>query len=149
LNSRLDELQAAVLRVKLPYLDQENARRREIAQRYTEALRNTGLILPGCSPEVTHVYHQYVVRTPRRDALQKHLRQSGIHTLIHYPVPVHLQPAYQGRLAIAQCLTRTEDLAKEILSFPMYPELSWDQVDAVIHRSISADFLKQSASGRH
>jgi len=128
LNSRLDTLQAAILRVKLRYLDAENARRRELAQRYTELLAGADVRLPAARPDVAHVYHQYVIRSARRDALQAHLRQQDIGTLIHYPVPVHLQPAYAGRIPIGDGLPETEAAAREILSLPMFPELGEEQV---------------------
>jgi dTDP-4-amino-4,6-dideoxygalactose transaminase len=128
LNSRLDTLQAAILRVKLRYLDAENARRRELAQRYSELLAGADVRLPMARPDVTHVYHQYVIRAARRDALQAHLRGLGIGTLIHYPVPVHLQPAYAGRIPVGAGLPETEAAAREILSLPIFPELSCEQV---------------------
>jgi len=131
LNSRLDTLQAAILRVKLRYLDAENERRRALARLYTELLQETDLRLPIERPGVRHVYHQYVVRSGRRDALQARLRERGIGTLIHYPVPVHRQPAYAGRLPFAGELPHTEAAAAEILSLPMFAELSDDQVRAV------------------
>ena len=96
-NSRLDELQAAFLRVRLTYLEAGNRRRAAIAAAYTAGLQHTGLLLPAQRPGTTHVYHQYVVRHPDRDALQARLRDRGIATNVHYPVPVHMQPAYQGR----------------------------------------------------
>jgi dTDP-4-amino-4,6-dideoxygalactose transaminase len=129
-NSRLDELQAALLRVKLRHLDEENARRRDLARRYDALLGDAELILPCQRPEAIHVYHQYVVRTPRRDALRASLREHGVGTLVHYPVPVHLQPAYAGRVA-SSALPCTEAMAAEILSLPMYPELSAEQVQVV------------------
>ena len=130
-NSRLDELQAAVLRVKLRYLDQENARRREIAEKYARLLADTGLVLPTCRPQAEHVYHQYVVRTSHRDSLQRYLREAGIGTLIHYPQAVHQQPAFAGRLLTSGRLTHSEQAAAQVLSLPMYPELSDDHVGAV------------------
>lgn len=129
MNSRLDELQAAVLRVKLRYLDRENERRRQLAAAYGEALDGAGLILPRCSDTV-HAWHQYVIRSVQRDRLRAFLRDHGVGTLIHYPLPVHLQPAYRDRLRHTT-LARTEEVAAEIVSLPMYPELSLDQVDAV------------------
>ena len=128
LNSRLDELQAAILRVKLRHLDAENARRQHIAAEYDRLLAESGLKLPQVRPGVKHIYHQYVVRTADRDDLQAHLRTRGIGALIHYPVPVHLQPAYAGRLPGAGFLPETEAAARQVLSLPMYPELSGDQV---------------------
>jgi dTDP-4-amino-4,6-dideoxygalactose transaminase len=126
LNSRLDEIQAAILRVKLPHLDEENISRRKIAETYHSVLAASGLILPSVDPEATHVYHQYVIRVENRDSLRTHLRGKGIGTLVHYPVPVHLQPAYAGRLFEKPSLLRTEEAAKQVLSLPMYPELTTD-----------------------
>jgi dTDP-4-amino-4,6-dideoxygalactose transaminase len=134
-NSRLDELQAAVLRVKLRYLDQDNSRRRKIARYYDEALAGRqGLRLPQASAEAKHVYHQYVVRTAARDSLQAWLLEHGISTLVHYPVPVHQQPAYAGRIKITNSLRETELAAQEILSLPIFPELSAEQLETVTDR---------------
>ncbi len=200
-NSRLDELQAAVLRVKLPHLDADNAKRVRIAAQYDAGLAGTRLVLPGAgrpealdsrhwttdhglratdhglrttdhgaetsdhgpqtmdcglrttdhrspitdraSPSASrcpHVYHLYVVRSERRDALQAHLKGQGIGALIHYPVPVHLQPAYRGRIPIGAGLPETERASREVLSLPMYPELTEDEVKTVIEaiRSFAA-----------
>jgi dTDP-4-amino-4,6-dideoxygalactose transaminase len=130
-NSRLDELQAALLRVKLEYLEIENIRRIAVAARYTAALTDSSLILPTCRVGARHVYHQYVVRSQQRDALQTYLAAQGIGTLVHYPKAVHQQPAYQGRLAIAGTLPYSERAAEEVLSLPIYPELTDEQVDSV------------------
>jgi len=116
-NTRLDELQAAILRVKLRYLDADNDRRRTLAAIYNEALFGVAPI-PIESLDTEHVYHLYVIRHPQRDALMKHLAERGIGTAIHYPVPVHLQPAYRGRLGDVGSLPETERAAKEILSLP-------------------------------
>jgi dTDP-4-amino-4,6-dideoxygalactose transaminase len=132
LNSRLDELQAAVLRVKLPCLDAENECRRTIAGIYSSLLGDSGLILPKASPAVSHVYHQYVIRTPRRDALRTCLREKGIGTLVHYPVPIHRQPAYAGRFRETKPLPRTEEIAGQVLSLPIFPELHIDQARRVV-----------------
>jgi dTDP-4-amino-4,6-dideoxygalactose transaminase len=128
LNSRLDELQAAILRVKLRYLDAENARRRALAAEYDRLLADASIRTPTTRTDVSHVFHQYVIRSCRRDALQAYLRSQGIGTLIHYPAPVHAQPAYAGRIFIGDGLPHTEAAAKEILSLPMFPELSDEQV---------------------
>jgi dTDP-4-amino-4,6-dideoxygalactose transaminase len=130
-NSRLDELQAAILRVKLPYLERENARRRELAHLYTQLLASTGLTTPTSPPGVEHVYHQYVVRAPQRDALRGHLRRQGIGTLIHYPQAVHQQPAYKGRLSCGENLLQSERAAAQVLSLPIYPELDVGQATLV------------------
>ncbi len=140
LNSRLDALQAAILRVKLRYLDAENARRRELARLYSELLAGSSLRLPVERGEVRHVYHQYVVRSSRRAALQAHLAATGIGTLIHYPVPVHLQPAYAGRLPLPAPLPHTEAVAREILSLPMFPELSEAQARQVAAACLDGGF---------
>lgn len=131
LNSRLDELQAAILRVKLRYLEEENGRRQALAAIYDKTLAPTSLILPRCASNATHVYHQYVVRTPHRDVLREFLAEQGIGTLIHYPVPIHQQPAYLERLRCAGPMVHTDRIANEILSLPMYPELSPDAVRRV------------------
>jgi dTDP-4-amino-4,6-dideoxygalactose transaminase len=133
INSRLDELQAAILRVRLRYLDAGNRRRAAIAASYDAGLGHTGLVLPLKRAGATHVYHQYVVRHPDRDRLQDGLKKKGIGTNIHYPVPVHRQPAYAGRFdAAAGGLRRTDDVASQILSLPMYPELSDAMVENII-----------------
>ena len=123
-NTRLDELQAAILRVKLRHLDDDNARRRAIAKRYDEALTAIPVVRDG----VEHVYHLYVITSGRRDALQQHLRERGIGALVHYPVPVHKQPAY----ATNDSLPNTERAAATVLSLPMYPELKPDEQEQVI-----------------
>ncbi|HKE41360.1 MAG TPA: DegT/DnrJ/EryC1/StrS family aminotransferase [Casimicrobiaceae bacterium] len=130
-NSRLDELQAAVLRVKLVYLDCDNQRRREIAALYAAGLAGEGVTLPAVHDGAEHVYHQYVVRSSKRDALQDYLQLKGIATLVHYPVPVHLQPAYAQRVARGG-LTFSERAAGEALSLPMYPELQNGDVERVV-----------------
>ena len=131
-NSRLDEVQAAILRVKLRYLDQDNLSRARIAEMYQTGLSGCRLILPSVREETTHVYHLYVVRASRRDELQQHLKDGGVATLIHYPMPVHMQPAYRGHLAGPDNLLQAELAAQEILSFPMYPELEEAEVQKVI-----------------
>ena len=131
-NSRLDEVQAAILRVKLRHLNRDNAARAAIASMYRDGLNGCGMSLPTCRQAATHVYHLYVISTPRRDALKQHLKDHGISALIHYPVPVHLQPAYQGRLADGDDLLETERAAGEVLSLPIYPEFSRTDVQLVI-----------------
>lgn len=132
LNSRLDEIQAAILRVKLNHLSQDNRKRTAIAQKYTEGLAGSGVDTPNVGNQVSHVFHQYVIRTEQRDELRKQLRADDIVTLIHYPVPVHEQPAYRGRISLPVPLPHTEAIARQILSLPIYPELTTDEVDAVI-----------------
>lgn len=134
-NSRLDEVQAAILRVKLQYLDRQNDRRREIAAAYDKALAGTGLTPPVRRPGAHHVFHLYVLRHPQRDDLMFSLKARGIGTGIHYPVPVHAQPAYAGRTALgpANC-AETARAAQEVFSLPMYPELG----DAAVARVCGA-----------
>lgn len=130
INSRLDEIQAAVLSVKLRYLDQWNAARRRLAERYTARLR--GVQTPRVRPGAEHVYHLYVVRTPRRDALRAFLAERGVGTGLHYALPTHLQPAYRDLGVQAGSLPVTEQQAAEVLSLPLYPELTPAEVDRVI-----------------
>ena len=131
-NSRLDELQAAVLRVKLRHLDRDNRSRQELASFYDHSLREYQLMQPKVRPEATHVYHLYVIRTSERDDLQAFLRTREIGALIHYPVPVHQQPAYCRRLRGVDKLPETERVAREVLSLPIYPELNSDEADQVV-----------------
>jgi dTDP-4-amino-4,6-dideoxygalactose transaminase len=133
INSRLDELQAAILRVRLPYLDGGNQRRAAIAAAYDVGLANIGLTLPLQRSSSTHVYHQYVVRHPDRDRFRARLTDKGIGTNIHYPVPVHRQPAYAGRcVSDPNGLGTTDAVASQILSLPMYPELSDAMVATIV-----------------
>jgi dTDP-4-amino-4,6-dideoxygalactose transaminase len=133
-NSRLDPLQAAVLRAKLPHLDQENDRRREIAARYTAALP-TSLRLPTAAPGTRHVFHQYVARTPRRDEFRRHLDLHKVPTSVLYPQAVHQQPAYAGRLPIGpDGLSSTEVTVREIVCLPIHPQLD----DAALEQVIGA-----------
>jgi dTDP-4-amino-4,6-dideoxygalactose transaminase len=131
-NSRLDEMQAAILRIKLRYLDADNERRRQLAAYYTKRLANSVLVLPLTREGAEHVYHLYVVKTATRQKLIAHLAANKIHAGIHYPVPVHLQPAYAARVATARSMKVTEQLAHEVLSLPIYPELTFEMADQVI-----------------
>ena len=133
INSRLDAIQAAVLGVKLRTLAADNARRQTIADRYDAGLAGLPLALPARRSDATHVFHQYVIRLAERDALRDRLRAAGIGTGIHYPVPVHRQPAYSGRLASGPSgLGVTERAAPQILSLPIYPQISDEALDRVI-----------------
>jgi dTDP-4-amino-4,6-dideoxygalactose transaminase len=133
INSRLDAIQAAILGVKLGTLTADNARRQTIAARYDAGLAGLPVALPVRRPNATHVFHQYVIRLAERDALRNRLRASGIGTGIHYPVPVHRQPAYSGRLTCGPSgLGVTERAAPQILSLPIYPQLVDEAVDRVI-----------------
>jgi dTDP-4-amino-4,6-dideoxygalactose transaminase len=131
-NSRLDEIQAAILRAKLPRLESDNPRRRQIAHRYAVTFAALGIGVPRVSPDVEHAYHQFVIRTPNRDGLQAFLEKTGIGSAIHYPVPVHRQPAYRDRRLTAGALPFTESLCDEILSLPIYPQLTDVEVERVI-----------------
>lgn len=130
-NHRLDSVQAAILRVKLNYLDEWTASRRRLAGVYNQLLADSDLGLPAELPGYQHVYHLYVIRSQNRDLLQNHLKERGIGTAIHYPNPVHLQPFYSngqdrhGQFPIA------EKICAEILSLPMYPEMTEEQVEIV------------------
>ncbi|MFO7633074.1 MAG: DegT/DnrJ/EryC1/StrS family aminotransferase, partial [Caldilinea sp.] len=121
-NSRLDELQAAILRVRLCHLDADNAARRQIAAIY-DALLPAKVRKPIERPDCHHVYHLYVIQRADRDLLRARLAEQGVGAGIHYPVPVHLQPAYQEHQVRAQSLRVTEMAAREVLSLPMYPTL--------------------------
>ncbi|OPY27800.1 MAG: UDP-4-amino-4-deoxy-L-arabinose--oxoglutarate aminotransferase [Methanocella sp. PtaU1.Bin125] len=130
-NSRLDELQAAILRVKLRHLDEDNGRRRTIAGQYCRLLDGKGYVLPIERKGVEHVYHQYVLRTVRRDRLKEYLADHGVGTAVHYPVPVHLQPAFAGMRIRRLPLGVTENICGQILSLPMHPYLSTAEVENV------------------
>jgi dTDP-4-amino-4,6-dideoxygalactose transaminase len=134
MNSRLDELQAAVLGVKLAYLDEHNARRRHLAERYRTGLLGRGVpvTLPREESSSHHVFHLYVVRHPRRDRLREHLDRCGIGTLVHYPIPVHLQHAYRDLGYRPGSLPHTEQAAREVVSLPMYIGLTEAQVEQVV-----------------
>jgi dTDP-4-amino-4,6-dideoxygalactose transaminase len=143
-NSRLDELQAAVLRVKLRYLAEDNAKRRAIAARYTNAFSDLPLIAPTVRPGCEAVFHLYVLRARHREEMKSWLAENNIVAGIHYPVPVHRQPAYIERFGGLR-LPVVETIADQILSLPIYPELRDDQVERVIdsvrkyHRAEAAD----------
>jgi dTDP-4-amino-4,6-dideoxygalactose transaminase len=130
LNSRLDELQSAILRVKLAHLTAWNQRRREIAALYYDLLNDTSLVLPEAPNDGDHVYHLYVARHPERQRVMRELHERGIGTVIHYPIATHLQPIY-SHLAAPGSLPVTEQLCDDIFSLPIYPELTDDEVRAV------------------
>lgn len=132
-NSRLDTLQAVVVNTKLKYLDEGNAKRRAAAARYTKGLSGIAQVTtPPVMPGVEHVYHLYVIRVPRRDELMEHLKTRGIPTIIHYPIPIHLQEAYADAGWTKGQFPVTERYADEIVSLPMFPEISAEQIDAVV-----------------
>ena len=131
-NFRLDEIQAGVLRVKLHYLEARNQRRRDIAAFYSERLAPLGVRPPRVDADEVPVYHQYVVRTPRRDALRSHLQAAGIETAIHYPTPLHRQAAWARAYGEAGNFPRAERLAGTILSLPVFPDLTDAEVERVV-----------------
>jgi dTDP-4-amino-4,6-dideoxygalactose transaminase len=137
-NSRLDELQAAVLRVKLHYLEKWNSARRERAKRYHQLFTNAALLsclkLPEVAPGNSHVFHQYVIRTQQRDKLRHYLKEKGVDTEIYYPVPLHLQACYQDLGHREGDFPESERLAKEALALPIYPELTDHQQSYVVEQ---------------
>jgi dTDP-4-amino-4,6-dideoxygalactose transaminase len=130
-NSRLDEIQAAVLSVKLPLLNEHNKKRHEIAMRYMAEIKNPNIILPSINA-VPNTWHLFVIRCKNRDALQKHLFENGVETIIHYPIPPHLQKAYKGRNLIYGKLPITEMQANEVLSLPLHQAMSEAEIETVI-----------------
>jgi len=130
-NSRLDEIQATTLRVKLKHLDRWNDKRRELAQLYARLLNDSKVIIPVEKDYAKHVYHLYVIRAQGRDRLQQHLLQNEVQTQIHYPIPVHRQKAYSG-LTVSSSLPATEMICREILSLPMNPFLREDEAFTIV-----------------
>ncbi|EQA61059.1 DegT/DnrJ/EryC1/StrS family aminotransferase [Leptospira alexanderi] len=131
-NSRLDELQAAILRVKLRNLNSDNGKRRTIATEYDQGLQGKAVKVPAKNPNSEHVYHLYVIQVDRREELILRLKSEKIFPGVHYPIPIHLQPAYLGKIKTASSMKVTEDLSRTVLSLPMYPELPSDDVQKVI-----------------
>ena len=131
-NRRLDNIQAAILRVKLKRLDNWNEARRCAAILYSELLADTDLILPYCASYAEHIYHLYVIRTTKRDNLQTFLKTKGISTGIHYPIPVHQQKAYEYLKYNKGDLPITEQYASEFLSLPMFPEITEEQIYYIV-----------------
>lgn len=129
INSRLDEIQAAILRVKLKHLNEWNSKRRENAKSYNELLSEAKIITPA-EKNAKHAYHLYVIRCKERDALKQYLLKNEIQTLIHYPTPVHKQKAYKD-LSSSYRLPITEEICKEILSLPMFPQLTKKEIESV------------------
>ena len=131
LNSRLDEIQAAVLGVKLKYIDAENNRRREIAKRYIAEIKNPNIILPeNPESEAEHVWHVFIIRTAEREKLQNYLTEKGVQTLIHYPIPPHKQEAYKEWNNLSFPIS--EKIHEEVLSLPISPVMSDDEVTEII-----------------
>ena len=130
INSRLDEIQAAILDVKLPNLDKDNARRREIAKYYRENIKNTKIILPQTYNENAHVWHVFVVRTNNRESLQRYLEDNGIQTNIHYPTAPHKQECYKEISSLS--LPITEKIHKEVISLPISPVMTGEEIKKIV-----------------
>jgi dTDP-4-amino-4,6-dideoxygalactose transaminase len=143
-NSRLDAVQASVLLEKLRHLDAWNERRREIAETYRERLSEAGVVLPVEADGRRHVYHLFVVRVAERDAFRARLSQAGVSTLVHYPRPVHLHPAYSQLRGTERRLAESERASGEVVSLPLFPELTDHEIEAVI-RAVQ-DAARSSAS---
>ncbi len=139
-NSRLDEIQAALLRVKLRHIDEWNSRRREIAAIYTDALKDY-VRTPIVDEGNTHIFHQYTIRTEKRDELREHLSNKGIATAIHYPVPLHMQPVFQSLGYKEGMFPVAEKAAREVLSLPVFPEMTDEEIEYVINSII--EFFKK------
>ena len=131
-NSRLDEIQAAILSVKLRYLDKWTEARRQIARRYNEGLKNLPIITPFESQGVYHIYHQYTIRSKERDKLISFLKEAGIMTMVYYPVPIHLQKLFSFLGYREGDFIEAENASNEVLSLPLYAELSIEQQDIII-----------------
>ena len=141
-NSRLDELQAAVLRAKLPHVERWVDARRALARLYSERLGETSLGLPTESPGARHAYHLYVVRTVDRERMRRRLLENGIETAVHYPCPVHFQEAYRDLGYRPGDLRVAEEVAREVVSLPLYPELSMDEA-----RLVASTVLEEQVGG--
>ncbi|MBI1922649.1 DegT/DnrJ/EryC1/StrS family aminotransferase [Candidatus Poribacteria bacterium] len=133
-NSRIDEIQAAILRVKLKKLDEWNDLRRQCALQYSKLLSETDVITPYEAPNAYHVYYVYVIRSKKRDELRSWLAKQGIGSAIHYPIPAHLQEACRMYGYPKGCLPVTEKVANEVLSLPMYPELLEEQINEIANQ---------------
>jgi dTDP-4-amino-4,6-dideoxygalactose transaminase len=131
-NSRLDEIQAALLRIKLKYLDQWNNERRRKAKLYTQMLSPLGVVCPTEKKGVRHVFHLYTIKTKKRDSLQTFLKKKGIETLIHYPIPIPLQKAYQELGYRREDLPLTNLWSRKILSLPFSPDMKAYEMEEVV-----------------
>lgn len=147
-NSRLDSLQAAVLRVKLRHLDAWNETRRQRAAQYRELLAETDLVLPAVSDDVEHVFHLFAVECHDRDTVLQTLRDQGIDAGIHYPIPIHLQPAFGEHCIIPRPLPEAERSSQEILSLPLCPFITESEVDTVVQATLNALQSPRSANER-
>ena len=136
-NSRLDAMQAAILRVKLRHLSDWNDARGDRAALYTELLKDADVVTPSIREYNEHVFHQYSIRVKDRDGLQKQLTEAGIATAIHYPIPLHLQPAYLASADGEGSFPIAEKVSKEVLSLPMYPELKEESIQTIVERIVA------------
>lgn len=140
-NSRLDTVQAAILRIKLKHLDEWNRKRRDIAEYYNHGLQNTDVITPFAAEYAEHIYHQYTIQSGKRDDLQKYFQEKGIPNAIHYPIPLHLQTAFKQHQKAEGKFPNSEYIAKRVISLPMHPDLTQEEQDYIIN-SIQ-EFLNQ------
>lgn len=131
-NSRLDEIQAALLRVKLRHLEELNSERRKIAERYLAGITNSKITLPKCRQDSTHVYHQFVIRVEDRDDFQRYLEEKGIKTVIHYPIPPHLAECYRSLGYGKGDFPISEQYANEVLSLPMFNGMTDEEIEYVV-----------------
>lgn len=131
-NSRLDEIQAGLLRVRLRHIDELNAEKRVLCERYLAEIRNSNIELPKTREKCTHIWHQFVIRTDKRDELQQYLKSRGVSTIIHYPVPPHLQEAYKYLGHSVGDYPITEKYANEVLSIPLYNGMTFEEQSYVI-----------------
>ncbi len=139
-NSRLDALQAAFLKVKIKKIDEWNKKRNKIAEIYNKELKEY-VIVPEIKPDRTHVFHQYTIRTEKRDELRKYLKEKGIDTAVHYPIPLHMQPAFSYLGYKEKDFPVSERISKEVLSLPVYPEMTDEMVEYVVE-NIKSFFKK-------
>jgi dTDP-4-amino-4,6-dideoxygalactose transaminase len=140
-NSRLDEIQAAILRIKLRHLDADNAKRNALAMQYNNLLASV-VQIPVIRQWAGHVFHLYVVKTGHRQQLMDYLKSLDIHAGIHYPVPIHFQAAYQGRIRTATSMEVTESIAQEVISLPLYPEFGSQHLSEVV-KAVKSSWLKK------
>ncbi len=133
-NSRLDELQAAILRIKLRHLDKDNQKRRDIAEFYYEKLSELPILLPSIRSNAESVFHLFVIQVETRDSLLSFLKEDGIIAGIHYSLPVHMQPAYNDRVIKSEDMAVTENIVQKIISLPIYPELSKSDLNKIVNR---------------
>ena len=133
-NSRLDELQATILRIKLKHLDEDNQKRRDIAEFYYDKLSELPILLPSIRSNAESVFHLFVIQVENRDSLLSFLKEDGIIAGIHYSLPVHMQPAYNDRVIKSEDMAVTESIVQKVVSLPIYPELSKNDLNKIVNR---------------